>query len=90
MSDENNLAPVNLLLEEVSKVLVDRISQYGSPKSSFERISNLWSAYLDHTLSGEDVAMMMILFKVARQSCRYSHDNVVDICGYASLMECLQ
>lgn len=62
----------------------EREQTYGSPEDSFNRIANLWSAYLNVALTGLDVAKMMILFKLARTGERAYLDNWVDIAGYAA------
>lgn len=62
----------------------DRDLQYGSPEESFSRIAKYWSDYLNKNISPKDVAIMMILFKVAREEHSSKLDNWVDICGYAS------
>ena len=64
----------------------DRNIQYGEPEDNFGRIAELWSAYLDGIdVSSHDVAMMMILFKVARSASNLAHvDNYIDIAGYAA------
>lgn len=65
----------------------ERRQTYGDPKDCFERIANFWSYYLDKYIRKEDVAMMMILMKVARSKNSYEQDNFVDICGYAALAD---
>ncbi len=79
----------------------ERQDQYGSPEDSFALIANLWNAYLDYrytkvnTISPgtksiirpRDVAMLMVLFKVARENNNPKKDNLVDIAGYAALAD---
>ena len=70
----------------------EREQQYGSPEDSFAAIAAYWTAYLhsagslpEHCeLVAEDVALMMILLKVARQGGRGKVDNWIDIAGYAA------
>ena len=62
----------------------DRDLQYGSPEESFSRIAKYWSDYLDKDISPKDVAIMMILFKVAREEHSSKLDNWIDIAGYAA------
>ena len=62
----------------------DRDHQYGSPEESFNRIADYWSTFLNKEISARDVAIMMILFKVAREEHSSKLDNWVDICGYAA------
>jgi hypothetical protein len=52
----------------------------------------MWNAYLlalpERELTPQDVSVMMILLKAARLANDPSHrDSVVDICGYAALIE---
>lgn len=63
----------------------DRDRQYGSPENSFNRIAQLWQAYLKYPIDSSDVAMMMVLFKIARLRVKPNHeDSWVDIAGYAA------
>lgn len=66
----------------------DRDTQYGNPEDSFERIAEYWQTYLEDkvNIGAEDVAIMMILFKIARlEGSEYLHqDSWVDIAGYAA------
>lgn len=75
---------------DTAKVIVngEREGSYGTPENNFKSISTFWSAYLHHDVTPEDVANMMILLKVARNSSgNYKQDNWVDICGYAAIGE---
>lgn len=64
----------------------ERQGTYGEAEDSFAVIAQMWSAYLGRKLSSSDVANMMILMKVARNSSGvYKDDNWIDICGYAAL-----
>ena len=74
------------LLDEAKAIVCgDRDQQYGKPEDSFCVIAKLWSDYLMRYLDERDVAMMMILLKVARNvSGESKRDNLVDIAGYAA------
>lgn len=73
------------LLDETKRIVCgERDQQYGKPEDNFEKISKLWSYYLTYPISKGDVAMMMILLKVAREGEKHKHDNLVDIVGYAA------
>lgn len=64
----------------------ERQGTYGEAENSFSVIAQMWTAYLGKNLTSEDVANMMILLKVARNSSGvYKDDNWIDICGYAAL-----
>lgn len=63
----------------------DRDKTYGIPENSFNRIAQLWQAYLKYPIDSNDVAMMMVLFKIARLQAKPDHeDSWVDIAGYAA------
>lgn len=74
------------ILEEANKIVNGaRNEAYGKPEDNFKRIAVYWSSYLDKEVTTHDVAIMMILLKVARtQSGTGSMDNYVDIAGYAA------
>ena len=66
-------------------VLQDRAAEYGKVENNFERIADLWEAYLHAPISALDVAMMMALLKVARAKANPAHaDSFVDLAGYAA------
>ena len=66
-------------------VTKERNSEYGEPEDSFEDIAYLWGAYLNIALTPEDVAILMILLKVARlKENMLNKDSWLDIAGYAA------
>lgn len=67
-------------------VCKDRNEQYGAPEDNFLIIGNLWTAYLGQKIYPEDVAAMMILFKVGRIKTAQVPvaDSWVDVAGYAA------
>jgi len=69
--------------EFVSK---DRQQTHGQAEDNFANISRLWSAYLNHPITPQDVAILMVLLKVVRFKGNPSHiDNAIDMCGYSAL-----
>lgn len=76
----------DVLQKAIRAVSYDREAEYGSPESNFELTADLWSDYLRTDITMHDVAIMMILLKVARATHGESHeDNYIDIAGYAAL-----
>lgn len=62
-----------------------REQDYGSPEKNFDRIAEMWSAYLCYPVLSKDVAAMMALMKIARiASGKAKVDNWVDLAGYAA------
>lgn len=60
-----------------------REQDYGSPESNFGLIGQLWTVYLDHLVTAQDVANMMTLFKIARiKTGRGTEDSYIDAAGY--------
>lgn len=60
----------------------DRNEQYGPPEQNLQRIAEMWSSYLGHRVTKEDVALMMVLVKISRSKAGYSRDNAVDGVAY--------
>ena len=81
------------VLEEANQIIYgDREQTYGKPSKNLDTIAKMWNAYLlaveNRSLNAKDVAVMMVLLKSARLANQQTHrDSVVDICGYAALIE---
>lgn len=79
----------SVLMEAERIVNGARQANYGSPEDNFANIARLWNGYLVNKgitsqLAPLDVAMMMILLKIARHvGGAPKRDNLVDIAGYA-------
>jgi hypothetical protein len=83
--NEDNRTPRSDILEIAYKaVCADRNDSYGSPEDNFATIADLWSIYLDRQVAPRDVAVMMVLLKVARVRKGKSIDSWIDIAGYAA------
>lgn len=81
----------SILYEAQQVIYGDREQTYGSPDKNLQLIADLWSAYLEKTITVDHVCDMMILLKVARLKNQPEHrDSQVDICGYAALKERVQ
>lgn len=74
------------ILDEAARIVTgERQNQYGSAENSFALIGGLWGDYLGMDISPRDVALMMILLKVAREKGgKGKADNWIDIAGYAA------
>ena len=78
-----------LLDEAYQLVTGDRQKDYDHPARNFDRIARLWSVALDKDITPEDVAVCMILVKVARQIHKPKRDNLTDLIGYTLTLEAL-
>jgi hypothetical protein len=81
------------VLKEANTIIYgDREQTYGHPSKNLTAIATMWNAYISNTnnrtLTAQDVCAMMVLVKTARLANSPNHrDSVVDICGYAALIE---
>jgi len=82
----------SVLKEAQAIIYGDRENTYGHPSKNLKAIAAMWNAYLNSVggreLNAQDVCVMMVLLKGARLANDPNHhDSVVDICGYAALIE---
>lgn len=77
---------IDILKAAEDCVCKDRETDYGSPEDNFQRIADMWSAYLgDREIDSKDVAAMMALLKIARIASGHAKaDNWIDLAGYAA------
>lgn len=76
------------VLQEAERIINgDRRADYGPAEESFNEIAGLWSVVLGQEVTGEQVALCMIMLKVSRFLSSGDRDSVVDLCGYAGLLE---
>lgn len=74
-----------ILVKALDIINGEKQKEYGDPAVMFPKIAQMWSAYLGREISSEDVAMMMTLLKIARQSYEHKADNLIDAAGYIGL-----
>lgn len=80
-------SPAQTLLEDALYIVEERGKTYDrGAERSLQQIARLWSAYRNETITETDVAAMMILLKVARQThSPTKQDHWADMAGYAAL-----
>ncbi|MDF1578400.1 MAG: DUF6378 domain-containing protein [Desulfobulbales bacterium] len=88
-----------LFLSALQVINGDRQDQYGAPEDNFANIAVRWTQYLKGrgimmpaapNLNAKDVVMMMVDFKVARQCGSPKRDNLIDLTGYAGILDDLE
>jgi hypothetical protein len=63
-----------------------REKDYGDKKENHNNIAKLWSAYLDIPITAHDVALMMVLLKMARTKLgQVSRDTYIDMSAYSAI-----
>lgn len=71
-----------IAVEAINLIGEDRNDSYGPPEVNLQRIAEMWSGYLSHLITKEDVSLMMVLLKISRSKAGYSRDNAVDGVAY--------
>lgn len=89
-----------VLNEAINIINGERQDVYGSPEDSFALISDYWTTYVrsrspevanaGFCLFADDVAIMMTLFKIAREANQHKRDNIVDAAGYLGIYADMQ
>lgn len=87
MSSGSGMVRAEVLREAERLIVGDRAEDYGDARVNHNRIAALWRAYLEvgKQITAADVAVMMLLVKVARTQHSFKWDSFVDIAGYAAL-----
>lgn len=79
------------VLQEAERIINgDRRADYGAAEESFDQIARLWSVVLGIEVDREQVALCMIMLKISRYLHGSQRDSVVDLCGYAGLLEVMK
>ena len=82
------------ILAEASRIISrDRNLSHGDAFQNHAEIAEFWNIFLDKKLqpmasiTAEDVALMMVLMKISRntQGKKNNFDNFIDMCGYAEI-----
>lgn len=60
--------------------------RYGAKKESFELIAKLSTLMTGKELTSQDCCMVLMALKLSREKCSHKDDNMVDLCGYASIL----
>jgi hypothetical protein len=74
------------ILQEAARLTAkDRQNIYGDPRTNHCRIADLWTTYLEHEITPQQVAICMALVKVARLMETETEDSFIDLAAYASI-----
>ena len=75
-----------ILTKANSLISKDREKDYGDKVKNHENIAKLWSAYKGIEITAHDVAVMMVLLKIARTKLgEVSKDTYIDMSAYGAI-----
>ena len=80
----------SILSEAEEIVNGSRHSDYGDARESFSRVATIASVMTGKELTPEDCCAVLMAVKLVRESFAHKRDNLVDLCGYAELMDQLK
>lgn len=83
------------ILKLAEETIFQRQGSYDKPENNFIRIADFWNTYLKSRpeqtdLTPKDVALMMVLLKIARELYSHKTDNLVDGAGYLQCAEIVE
>lgn len=82
--------PESVLQEADRLINGNRQADYGHPLDNYQRIAALWSAILGQPVTAEQAVLCMVAMKMARLCHSLKRDSIVDLAGYAGLLELMQ
>jgi hypothetical protein len=80
----------SILTEAESIVNGDRNVQYGNPNEAFKEYSNILEATFGIKLTPAEICKVQIAIKLGRLKYKHKRDSVVDLCGYAEILNRLE
>lgn len=78
---------MNILQEAESLIYGERQANYGSATTNFTNIAKGWSVITGVEITPEQVGLMMVWLKIARQVNKPMRDNLVDAAGYLGCVD---
>jgi hypothetical protein len=91
MDAMNKKAEVKSILTEAESIVNgDRDVQYGNPNEAFKEYSNILEATFGIKLTPAEICKVQIAIKLGRLKYKHKRDSVVDLCGYAEILNRLE
>lgn len=79
------------ILEEAAWIVAGvRQQNYGHARESFAKIATIATVLTGKDLSPQDCCKVLMAVKLTRESFQHKRDNLVDLCGYAHLLQELE
>lgn len=80
----------SVLLEAESIVNGDRDVQYGDSLKAFTEYSNILETNFGIKLTPSEICKVQMAIKLGRLKYKYKRDSIVDLCGYAEILNRLE
>lgn len=77
---------ISILLDAERIINGERQADYDDPVENFNRISKIASIFAGKELTAIDCCKVMIAVKIAREGNKHKDDNLIDLCGYAEIL----
>ena len=79
------------ILEEAAEIVTGaRQHDYGHARESFAKIATIATVLTGKDLTPQDCCKVLMAVKLTRESFQHKRDNLVDLCGYAHLLQELE
>ncbi len=76
---------MNILEEATSLLYGDRMDAYAPPEVNFERTVKIAEALTGKEYTKQEIALIMVAIKMAREQHKHKRDNIVDAINYLTI-----
>jgi len=90
MTKTELVTPESVAQEAHRIVNGSRREDYNHPLDNFSTTALIWEGITGYKFTPDQVGLMMIGHKLAREAGKPKRDNLTDICGYACTVEMVQ
>lgn len=74
------------ILNKASHIIYESKKDYGTIEENFSNLAQIASILTGKDLTPEDCCKVLIALKLARESHKHKEDNLIDLCGYAEIL----
>lgn len=88
---QNPKPEIKSILKEADLIVNgDRDVQYGNHLQAFEEYSNILESNFGIKLTPAEICKVQMAIKLGRLKYKYKRDSIVDLCGYAEILNRLE
>jgi len=79
------------ILQEAERITTNsRQEQYGNVEQSFSTYKGILKSTFNIELTEVEIVKVLMAIKLGREQYQHKRDNLVDLCGYAKLLQQLE